>query len=85
MTVETEMAVLAEDERKAEDVARKHIRDLDSYDFSVHGTELTDLKFCDPDIRESPPYGDDGIKTVNEWMEEVRDAKAALNQQELKL
>lgn len=85
VNIETEAAVYADSEREAEEIARKNLREMDSYEFAYHAHEMTDLKFCDPDIADSPPYGGQGDKTVRELIEEVRDAKAALNQQELKL
>jgi hypothetical protein len=80
--VETEVAVYAENQGAAEDTARKHIRDLDAFEFYVHANELTTLKLCDPDIADSPPYGTADDKTVRQLLEEIEQAR---KQEELKL
>ena len=75
VTAEVEVAVYAEDARKAEELAQRHIRDVDAYEFGYHAHEIKELKYVDADLADSPPYGTTGDKTVRMLFEELNPKK----------
>lgn len=84
VNAEVEIPVYAEDEKEARELARKNMREIDSYEFAYSAHEQRDLKFLDPDLAESLPFGTPDDKTVKQLIEEALVANNP-NQVELKL
>lgn len=74
VTVETEMVVCAKDAREAEQVAKAHIREEDTYSFGFYANPnpVNDPKLVDSDLLDSIPWGapQNDHRTVAAWLEE---------------
>lgn len=84
VNAEVEIPVYAEDEKDARELARRNMREIDSHEFSYSAHEQKDLKFLDPELAESLPFGTEDDKTVQQLIEEAMAAHNP-NQVELKL
>ena len=71
VAIETEIAVYAEDARRAQDLARRSFREVDEFDFAFSAQEVTDLKLVDADVADSMPFGTVDDKTVRDLFEEL--------------
>jgi hypothetical protein len=79
--VEIEMAVVADDASDAEDLARRYLRDEDTFAFSFYAREIKDLnglRLVDSDLADCHPWGSEGDKTLREIVTEA-DAEARKN------
>lgn len=73
VSVETEMAVYAEDQKAAEELARRHLREEDGDIFAFVAHELKDLRMLDADLADSIPWGVD--KSVRKSVREIFEAQ----------
>lgn len=71
VTIETEIVVLAETAKEAEEYAADELRELDSYQYDFHAMEMAHLP-GDWDVK-SIPYGDvdeeHPDRTIQEWID----------------
>lgn len=74
VTVEIEMAVVADDANDAEFIARRHLREEDSFAFSYYAREIkgaSELRTLDSDLADCYPWGSEGDKTLRELLSEM--------------
>jgi len=71
VTIETEIAVLASSEDDAVRIAERYHRDLYPWEFARSAREISDVKYVDSEILDSPPFqADQGSDTtVREMLE----------------
>lgn len=87
VTAEVELGVYADDENDAEEIARDSLREVDSYEFSYHATQVTNLKLVDSDLLDSLPWGrdEDGDRTMRQiWDAQQKILDEQKEQEEIK-